>query len=158
MREFDNDCLIMCKIQGEIFEKSIELCTSSSSIFIKRYMNAYPALSMDKESFLIGSLSALQVIDLLNEEYPNPYGKEKYSKEEMYWIGYIYRCWSYVYNQRSKDIIKICSPKKMRELYFVYHSLDPIMVVDRILEARDIKYENDMFKKTETLISMMINS
>jgi len=152
MKEFDNDCLIMAKVQGEIFEKSIDMCKSSSAVFIKRYMNSLCARSMDQETFLIGTLSDIQAIELINEDYPSSYGKQKYSTEEMYWIGYIYRVWAYVYDQRSKDIIKVCSPNKMRELYYIYHSLDPIVTINRILEARGIDYSISLLEKTKRLV------
>jgi len=157
MNKIDSDGLLMCKIQGNIFEKSFELCSSSSSVFIKRYMNSYPADSMDRDTFLFGTMSDYQVIDYINEEYPKPYGKEKFSKEELYWIGFTYRYWSYVYKQRSKDIIKTCSPSEMRKLYYPYHSLDTLSAIDRILEARNIKYENDLFKLTEEIINRKLN-
>lgn len=156
MRKFDNDCLLMCKIQGRIFEKSLLQCDSSSSVFIRRYMNSFPAYSMDRESFLIGSMSDDQAIEMINEEYPNAYGKEKYSNEEMYWIGYLYRYWSYVYEQRSKDIIKICSPKQLRELYYAYHSLDCKNAIDSILEARGIDYNKTLFEKSQEIAYKLI--
>jgi len=152
MKEFDNDCLIMARIQGEIFEKSIHICKSSSAVFIKRYMNSMVARSMDRESFLLGTISDIQAIDFINESFPNDYGKTKYSKEEMYWIGYIYRVWAYVYDQRSKDIIKISSPNRMRDLYYIYHTLDPIVTINRILEASGIDYSVSLLDKSKKLI------
>lgn len=152
MKKIDNDCLIMCKIQGRIFEKSLIKCNSSSSVFIKRFMNSHVAHSLDDESFLIGSMSDNQAIDTLNQEYPNIYGSEKFSSEEMYWIGYLYRCWAYVYKQRSKDIVKICSPKELKSLYYAYHSLDCINVIERIMEARGIDYCKDRFDKTKEVV------
>ena len=152
MREFDNDCLIMCKIQGRIFEKSINQCDSSSYVFIKRYMNSYTAYSMDRESFLIGTISDDQAIELVNEEYPNAYGKEKLSNEEMYWMGYIYRYWAYVYGFKSKEIVKICSPKQLHGLYYAYHSLDCDVAIKRIMEARNIDYSKDLFDKTKEIV------
>ena len=65
------------------------------------------------------------------------------SKEIMYWIGYIYRYWSYTYQKTSKQIYKFIKPKELRSLYYPYHSLDPAQAIERILEAKGVD-EKDM--------------
>ena len=43
MRKFDKDGLILCKMQGQVFEMSIETTSTSSEIFIRRFMQSiYP--------------------------------------------------------------------------------------------------------------------
>ena len=43
MRKFDKDGLILCEMQGQVFEMSIETTSTSSEIFIRRFMQSiYP--------------------------------------------------------------------------------------------------------------------
>ena len=74
------------------------------------------------------------------------YGKEKFSAEELYWIGYIYRYWCYTYDKTSRQVYKIIKPKELRDLYYPYHSLDPMQAIERILEAKKMK-EEDLTQK-----------
>lgn len=52
---------------------------------------------MDKDGFLF---DAIDVTDALREiEYQfgtSDYGTVKFGEEELYWMGYIYRYWSYI--------------------------------------------------------------
>ena len=47
MRKFDKDGLILCKMQGQVFEMSIETTSTSSEIFIRRFMQSIIAKSLD---------------------------------------------------------------------------------------------------------------
>ena len=61
----------------------------------------------------------------------------------MYWIGYIYRYLSYVYQIDSKNAYKIIKGTEFRHLFFAYHSLDPMNAIDRILEAKSLVLDKD---------------
>ncbi len=136
MNEMDRDGLIMCRMQGRIFEMSLDE-KGSSPVFIRRFMNASPALRMDKCFFLNTSQSENQVIDEINEEYLNKeYGKTKFDKEEMFWIGYIYRYWAYIWNMRSDQIYRICNGNDMRRHYHYYHSLAPEKAIEKLMEEK----------------------
>ena len=63
------------------------------------------------------------------------YGKEKYSEAELYWIGYLYRYWSYTYQKTSKQVYRFIKPKAVGELHYPHHSLDPAQAIERILKA-----------------------
>ena len=47
MRKFDKDGLILCEMQGQVFEMSIETTSTSSEIFIRRFMQSIIAKSLD---------------------------------------------------------------------------------------------------------------
>ena len=135
MKEMDSLGLKICSYQAKIFEKSLEQTKCSTKIFIRRFMNSELAKRMDKNGIMFESLDIIDAIDEIEEEYGgSSYGKEKYSIEEMHWIGYIYRYWAYVTNKSSKQIYKMMKPEKIKQLYFPYHSLDPLQVIDRIME------------------------
>ena len=109
----------------------------SSPVFIRRFMYSSPALRMDKCSFLNTAQSESQVIDEINEKHlSKEYGKVKFDQEEMYWIGYIYRYWAYIWNIQSKQIYKICSSNDMCWHYHYFHSLAPEKAIEKLMEEK----------------------
>lgn len=144
MREMDSYSRQLCRYQGELFEASAKRLDCSSSIFIRRFMNSSLARRMDEEGFLFQSLNVEGALREIEEEYgESRYGEEKFSPEELYWIGYIYRAWAYSKGKSSKQIYKIAKPDYLRKLFFPYHSLDPLQAIDRILEDVDPEAEKD---------------
>ena len=155
MNEMDTDGLILCRMQAEIFELSLKR-ESSSPVFIRRFMNSDAAARMDKVSFLNTSQSELQVLDEIEEAYHNKaYGTKKYDKEELYWMGYIYRYWAFTYGMKSRQIYPICNGGDLRRHYLFYHTLSPEKAIERILEEKGyepLDGEEMLFEKSESLI------
>lgn len=144
MRKMDEIGLKLCKMQAEVFEASLIKMECSSLIFMRRFMYSQVARRMDGEGFLFESCDVNQVLEEINAEFGiSSYGKEKYSRNELYWIGYIYRYWSYTYQKTSKQLYKMMKPQELRSLYYPYHSLDPSQAIERILEAKGMD-ENDL--------------
>lgn len=136
MRDMDSLGLKMCSYQAVLFERSIEITDCSSRIFIRRFMNSKLARRMDRIGFMYDSLDVSDAIREVEEQYGvSAYGVEKFTVEEMHWIGYIYRYWSYIAEKSSKEIYKIMKPEALRKLYFPYHSLDPIQAIERMMET-----------------------
>lgn len=147
MRKIDETGLKLCKIQAEVFERSDSKEMCSSLIFIRRFMNSRVAQRMDTGGFLFESCDINQIFDEINVQFGvSSYGKEKYHESELYWIGYIYRYWSYTHQKSSKQLYRFIKPKELRSLYYPYHSLDPSQAIERIKEAKNID-DNDMIKK-----------
>ena len=146
MRKFDKDGLILCEMQGQVFEMSIETTSTSSEIFIRRFM----------QSIIAKSLDSGDIFERIVEQYgESKYGSVKYSPNEMYWIGYIYRYFSYTYEKSSSQVYKIIKPKELRELFFAYHTMDPSQAIERILEAKgypineeeELKRQYEIFRR-----------
>ena len=132
MRKIDEIGLKLCKMQAEVFSASVKETNCSSLIFMRRFMNSGVAQRMDLGGFLFEACDVNQILQEIETEFgESSYGKEKYSEAELYWIGYVYRYWSYTYQ-------KIIKPKELCSLYYPYHSLDPAQVIERILEAKDL--------------------
>ena len=139
MRKITNDGLLLCKIQAETFENSIDKMDTSSEIFVRRFMRSSIVKQLDNEAILATNLQANDILDFINEEYGiSNYGSVKYSKDEMYWIGYIYRYFAYTYEWTSSRIYKNIKPKELRSVYLPYHTLDPAQAIERILEAKGL--------------------
>lgn len=139
MRKIDEIGLKLCKMQAEVFSASVKETNCSSLIFMRRFMNSGVAQRMDLGGFLFEACDVNQILQEIETEFgESSYGKEKYSEAELYWIGYVYRYWSYTYQKTSKQIYKIIKPKELCSLYYPYHSLDPAQAIERILEAKDL--------------------
>lgn len=139
MRKIDEIGLKLCKMQAEVFSASALRTDCSSPIFMRRFMNSGVAQRMDLGGFLFEACDVNQIFQEIETEFgESSYGKEKYAEAELYWIGYVYRYWSYTYQKTSKQIYKFMKPKELRGLYYPYHSLDPAQAIERILEAKDL--------------------
>ena len=137
MRKISKDGVILCTLQAETFEKSVEKMDTSSEIFIRRFMKSEIAKRFDNESILESNIQANDILELINEEYGiSNYGSVKYTRNEMFWIGYIYRYFAFTYNMTSAQIYKIVKPKELRDLFLPYHTMDPEQAIERILEAK----------------------
>ena len=156
MKVIDDIGIRLCKFQGETFSLSFTNTECSSAIFIRRFMNSYFASRLDNGGLVSEVFDSNVVFEELEYEFGvSYYGKEKYSTEELYWIGYIYRYWCYTRELTSKQVYKIIKPKELRSLYFPYHSLDPKQAIDRILEAKDID-ESDYTKRGVEILRRII--
>ena len=137
MKKIDRDGLLLCELQATAFENSIDKMDSSSEIFIRRFMKSNIAKRMDDKSVLDSNLQANDILQLVDEEYGvSHYGTVKYTHNEMYWIGYLYRYFAFTYELSSAQVYKIVKPKELRGLFLPYHTMDPAQAVERILEAK----------------------
>ena len=119
-------------------------------------MRSKIAKSLDNESVLERNIQASDILQLVDEEYGvTDYGSVKYTHNEMYWIGYLYRYFAFTYELSSVQVYKIVKPKELRGLFLPYHTMDPAQAVERILEAkgmilndnRELERQYEIFKK-----------
>lgn len=156
MKTIDQDGLLLCDLQAEAFEMSVNATASSSAVFIRRFMNSKIAKWLDGGSILALNVQPADLLKLVEEQYgPSGYGSLKYTQNEMYWIGYVYRYYSYTYQCSSVHAYKIIKPDELRGLFLPYHTLDPAQAIERILEAKgisgnmgmDMKHQYEIFRK-----------
>ena len=69
MRKMDKDGLLLCDLQGNAFELSIQLTSTSSEIFMRRFMNSKVAKMIDNESILQMNTQPKDIIKRVEEEY-----------------------------------------------------------------------------------------
>lgn len=143
-KKIDHDGLILCDIQARAFELTLKMQDSSSEIFMRRFMHSEIARRMDRPGFLDTNLQARDLLILLDEEYGrSTYGSVRYSADELFWIGYLYRYFSYTYDKSSVWVYNLVKPKELRGLYPAYHTLDPSQAIERILEAKGLLLDED---------------
>ena len=144
MKKIDKNGLLLCDLQATAFECSVDKMESSSEIFIRRFMKSEIAKRFDNESILETNIQANDILQLVDEEYGvSDYGSVKYTHNEMYWIGYIYRYFAITYEFTSARVYKIIKPKELRELFLPYHTLDPSQAIERILEAKGLLLDEE---------------
>lgn len=144
MKKISKDGLLLCELQAEAFENSIDKTDTSSEIFIRRFMKSEIAKRFDNESVLESNIQPNDILELINEEYGiSDYGSVKYKRNEIYWIGYIYRYFAFTYDISSAQVYKIVKPKELRGLFLAYHTLDPAQAIERILEAKGMLMDEE---------------
>lgn len=144
IKKIDKDGLLLCELQAKTFEMSIDATEVSSEIFIRRFMNSQISKSIDSCEILQTNMQAKDILERIEEQYgKSNYGSKRYTKNELYWIGYIYRYFSYTYEKSSVQIYKIVKPKELRALFLPYHTLDPSQAIERILEAKNLFIDDD---------------
>lgn len=141
MREMTNNGLLLCRMQAELFASFFSIGEYSPYVFIRRFMNSNLVLRFD-HLVILGEISSNSVlIDELDKEYGSTdFGNPQVvDKEILYWVGYIYRYWAYVYDIPSCDMYKYVKPKLLIDRYYLYHSMDPQYTIERIIEEEKIQ-------------------
>lgn len=136
MKPLNSIEIMLCQKQAKMFEKSVTKTKYSSLIFIRRYMHSSIAKLMDDKVYLFTPIADSDVFSILDEEFgETTYGKIKYTQDQMFWIGYIYRCISIKYNLSSKAIYKLFSAKEIVKYYNICHTYDIVDAAERMMES-----------------------
>ena len=136
MRKIDKDGFILCELQAKAFEMSATMSLTSSEIFIRRFMNSQITKSLDSGDVLQTNIQAKDVLERIEEQYgSSEYGSVKYTENELYWIGYIYRYWHYVTGESSKEIYKQAPVKIMKKNYEKLYMMTPEEVIYLLKES-----------------------
>jgi hypothetical protein len=145
MKTIDRDGLLLCELQAKTFELSVDTVAASSAIFVRRFMNSKTAKWLDSGTILASNMQPADLLALVEEQYgPSGYGSEKYTYNEMYWMGYVYRYYAYTYQCSSVSVYKTIKPKELRGVFLPYHTLDPSQAIERILEAKGISENREL--------------
>lgn len=162
MRKMNKDGLLLCDLQAKAFKIAVDFAQVSSEVFIRRFMNSNVAKAMDNESVLQTNIHEKDILNMIEEQYgKSEYGSVKYTHNEMFWIGYIYRYFCYTYEMTSIQVYKIVKPKELRGLFPAYHTMDSAQAIERILEAKgllideetELKRQYEIFKKVRSEVT-----
>ena len=135
--------LKLCDIQGRLFELSVERHLESAG-FIKTFMNSETAKALDSsynrmqwagEEYLLE-----EVIEAAGDKLSET--GEVYSKDVIYWIGYIYRYWHYYTEESSKAIFKQAPVETMKRNFLMFHTMAPEVAIEDLKEIYRQKKEN----------------
>ena len=127
-REMDAGGLLLCRYQAEIFALSRSLDIGSRE-FIKRFVYSSVCFDLDSLAIFSRPFDANEAIDSLKSGIKASKA-EKWSEDELHWVGYIYRYWAYVDGIDTKRVYKMMPPKKIKPFYPLYHGMDPQEAID----------------------------
>lgn len=149
MREFDHNGLLLAEFQGKLFEKSEEL-ECSSPIFIRRFLHSDLLKNLDKGNNSLISLDVNAGIQSILDQFGDTsYGKEKYSKSALFWMGYMYRYIAYTREQTTAYIMDLFKHEQMNAVYYSYHTQDPEWCVNSLLNLNNLS--EDVFDNNSRL-------
>ena len=149
MKTFDHDGLLLAEYQGRIFEKSTEL-RCSTAVFLRRFLYSDLLKKMDTNDLTSVSLDVNEGIDSIQNQFgESDYGKNKYSKSAMFWIGYMYRYLSYTRGVTTKFVMRLFPYKQLNDVYYSFHTQDPEWCVHSLLEMND--QSEDIFDNNRRL-------
>lgn len=130
--------LKLCDIQGRLFELSAEKKYNSTA-FIKAFMTSETAKALDSEYNRMQWAGE----EYLLEEVVSDAGDtlstdgEIFSKDILYWIGYIYRYWHYYNGEDSAKIYKQAPIETMKRNYMMFHTMDPVLAIEDLKEIHN---------------------
>ena len=127
----DSIRLKLCDIQGRLFERST---TYASEGFIRDFMNSEVAEHLDSPYNKLQWMGEEYLMDELKDEKKLDTDGEKYSPEVLYWIGYLYRYWACTRGEKSKRIYRQAPAKTMKRNYMAFHTFDPDVAIDDLIE------------------------
>ena len=154
-REFDTNGLKLCEYQGKLFEEATNKYNCSSPVFIRRFLksNLVKKIDMNETSFL--DLNVNNGLEEIEKQFKrNDYGKVKYSSQEMFWIGYMYRYICYTRRISSTKAFELFDYKVLKNNYFSFHTQSPEWVLRNLLELS--KHDETIFDKNVRLKQLMI--
>lgn len=151
MKEFDHNGLMLAEYQGKLFEKSAEL-DCSSSIFIRRFLHSELLNDLDNSKSISFDINE-GIKSILEQFGDSSYGKEKYSKAALFWIGYMYRYIAYTREQETSYIMKLFNHKQMNNVYYSYHTQDPEWCIKSLLNLNGMpEYTFDKNSRLKSII------
>lgn len=127
MRDWDLNGHKLCEYQAALFEESLLNFSGSSCVFIRLFMNGKIAKFFDDNSILNFS-SGFAYSDLMLPKSNGKLqgnGKTKLTRNEMHWLGFIYRYWCYTRALYSRQVYSLMPGSKLVRLYLPLHTQDP---------------------------------
>jgi len=154
MRELDHTGILLAEYQGKIFEKSVDL-NCSTAIFVRRFLHSNYLKKLDMNDLTSISLDVNEALDSIQSQFgDSDYGKVKYSKNALFWIGYMYRYISYTRGITTKFTINLFSHKQMNDVYYSFHTQDPEWCIYSLLEMNNLS--EDIFDNNKRLKKVIL--
>ena len=134
MKEFDHNGLLLAEYQGKLFEKSTEL-GCSTAVFLRRFLHSDFLKRLDMNDVTSLTLDVNEGMQSIQNQFgESDYGKIKYSKSAMFWMGYMYRYLSYTREVTTKFVMNLFPYKQLNDVYYSFHTQDPEWCVQSLLE------------------------
>ena len=137
MKELD---LKLCDIQGRLFELSADN-EYDSETFIKVFMKSDIAKALDSTYNRMQWAGEEYLLEEVISDNTGMFKDtiEVYSKDMLYWIGYLYRYWHYYTGEASAKIYKQAPVKTMKRNYMMFHTMAPEIAIEDLKEIYNQK-------------------
>ena len=153
MKAFDHKGLLLAEHQGKLFEKSAEL-DCSTAVFLRRFFHSDYLKKLDQNEVASLSLDVNEAIASIESQFgASTYGKTKFAKSALFWIGYMYRYISYTRQVSTKFVMRLFPYQQLNDVYYSFHTQDPEWCVRSLLEMNG-KTE-DIFDPNKRLETVM---
>lgn len=138
--------LKLCDIQGRLFELFADTKYDVESL-VKAFMNGELSRDLDSEYNRMQWAGEEYLLQELIESNKDKIKEKKleFSKDVLYWIGYVYRYWHFYTHEESKCIYKQSPFKTMNDNYFFFHTLDVELAIDNF---KEIYRQKESYKKS----------
>lgn len=125
----------LCDIQGRMFELSVDRGYDSLA-FVKSFMNSRVAHNLDSKYNRMQWAGEEYLIEELADECKDTLIKtdKQLTKDELFWMGYIYRYWHFYACEDSKKIYRQAPVEALRTNYLMFHTMAPEMAIDDLKE------------------------
>lgn len=136
MKAFDHNGLLLAEHQGKLFEKSADL-ECSTAVFLRRFYHSRYLKELDHNEAAFLSLDVNEAMDDIENQFGAfGYGKSKYAKSALFWIGYMYRYISYTRGTSTKFVMHLFPHRLLNDVYYSFHTQDPEWCVRSLLEMK----------------------
>lgn len=153
MKQLDHNGLMLAEYQGKLFEESAEQACSTG-IFIRRFLHSDLLKNLDRNDAVNISYDVNDGLRSIEVQFgESDYGKVKFSKNALFWIGYMYRYISYTRGMSTKYVSKLFDYRQMNEVYYTFHTQDPEWCVRNLLEMNGLTEQ--IFDKNHRLKEIM---
>lgn len=127
--------LKLCDIQGRLFELFADTEYDVESL-VKAFMNSEVAKNLDSEYNRMQWAGEEYLLEELVETNKDKLTakREKFSKDVLFWMGYVYRFWHFYTEEESVKIYKQAPFETMNVNYLMFHTMDPTMAIDNLKE------------------------
>ena len=127
--------LKICDIQGRLFELFLSTEYGAESL-VKAFMNSKVAENLDSEYNRMQWAGEEYLLEELISTCKNKLRpkKEDYSREVLFWTGYVYRYWHFYTKEESKKIYKQAPFETMNVNYLMFHTMDVELAIDDLKE------------------------
>lgn len=141
MREFDYNGFLLAEYQAKLFEKSVDL-NCSSPVFLRRFLHSDLVNILDENDSTILPLDVNEGIKSIMGQFGDTsYGKNKYSKSSLFWMGYMYGYIAYTREQSMSFVMKLFNHKQMNEVFYPYHTQGLEWCISNLLELNNLPEE-----------------
>ena len=137
MREFDYNGFLLAEYQAKLFEKSVDL-NCSSPVFLRRFLHSDLVNILDENDSTILPLDVNEGIKSIMGQFGDTsYGKNKYSKSSLFWMGYMYGYIAYTREQSMSFVMKLFKHQQMNDVYYSFHTQGLEWCISNLLELNN---------------------